>query len=179
MSSWAPMDATPNVTVAPATSDDAGDLALVAGACFPLACPPSVPAGDVAAFIAANLSARRFAGYLADPTHQVLAARCDGRIVGYAMLISGADGDTELSKMYVLEQFHHRGVAAQLMRRAVDRAREDGAGAVWLGVNRDNTRAQRFYRKHGFTVTGTRSFQVGETLETDFIMRRLLREPTP
>ena len=145
--------------------------------CFPLACPPSVAPKDVTAFIAAHLSEERFTEYLADPSHHVLVARSGGRIVGYAMVIGGQDYEpVELSKMYVLPEFHG-GPAGELMSHAVDWATSRGAPAIRLGVNRNNERAQRFYRKCGFEVTGTRSFQVGESLQTDFIMERPL--PTP
>lgn len=163
--------------VSAATAADAPELAKVAAQCFPLACPPSVPPGDVAAFIGAHLSEGRFAEYLADRSHHVLVARSGGRIVGYTLLLRPSEADpAELSKMYVLPEFHG-GPAGELMRHALDWAIACGAPAVWLGVNRANERAQRFYRRHGFEVTGTRSFQIGESLESDFIMERRL--PTP
>lgn len=161
-------------TVSAATTADAPELAGVAAVCFPLACPPSVAAADVAAFIDANLSQDRFLGYLEDPAHHVLIARSGARIVGYAMLVRHQDDQpAELSKMYVLPEFHG-GPAAELIRHVIDWATACGAPAVWLGVNRKNERAQRFYRKHGFDVTGTRTFQVGESLESDFVMQRPL-----
>ena len=58
------------VVAAPA---DAAELATVAAATFPLACPPSVTHEDVATFIDAQLSAIRFTEYLADPDKRVLA----------------------------------------------------------------------------------------------------------
>lgn len=163
--------------VSKATTADASELAAVAAECFPLACPPSVAPKDVAAFIAAHLSEERFTEYLDDSSYHVLIARSDGQIVGYAMVIRGPDDEpVELSKMYVLPEFHG-GPAGELMSHAVDWATSRGAPAIRLGVNRNNERAQRFYRKCGFEVTGTRSFQVGASLQTDFIMERPL--PTP
>src|SRR3954462_5034395 len=100
------------VEVTPAAEADLHELADVAARTFPLACPPSTGADDVAAFIAENLSAARFPDYLADSDRVVLVARDDARIRGYAMLIRGvvADADVqkavplrpavELSKMY-------------------------------------------------------------------------------
>ncbi|MEO6997186.1 MAG: GNAT family N-acetyltransferase, partial [Terracoccus sp.] len=45
---------------------------------------------------------------------------------------------------------------------------------VWLGVNQQNERAQRFYAKSGFTVVGTKRFLVGDRYEDDFVMERPL-----
>lgn len=175
-----------DTTIDRADTDDIDALAAVAAATFPLACPPGSTPEDEAAFIAANLSADRFAEYLADPERLVLKAVQDGRIVGYALLntFPPADPDvaaviterpvTELSKMYVLPGQHGNGVSGALMRTALDAARDGGSTAVWLGVNQQNVRAQRFYGKHGFTVAGTKTFTVGTQLHHDYVMRHEL-----
>jgi ribosomal protein S18 acetylase RimI-like enzyme len=174
------------VQVTSATERDLPGLADVAARTFPLACPPSVTPANVAAFIAENLSQARFSEYLADPGRAVLAAHDDDRIVGYAMLIRGVIDDAdvqravvlrpavELSKMYVLPDGHGAGVSASLMAAAVDEARALGAACVWLGVNQENQRAQRFYAKHGFVVSGTKTFRLGEGVENDYVMVRPL-----
>jgi GNAT superfamily N-acetyltransferase len=152
-------------------SADAGELAAVAAQTFPLACPPSTPAKDIALFIDAHLSAERFAEYLADPRRAIVAAAQDGRIIGYAMLIRDAAGDTaELSKMYVLPDHHGTGASRALMERTLATAASWGVRSVWLGVNQANQRAQRFYAKSGFNINGTRTFQVGSRVEHDYLM---------
>jgi ribosomal protein S18 acetylase RimI-like enzyme len=170
--------------VAAATAADLHELADVAAQTFPLACPPSVGGDDVAAFIAENLSEQKFRGYLTDPDRLVLAARDDRRMVGYAMLIRGVPDDDdvqravtqrpaiELSKMYVLPDRHGGGVSAALMSAVLGGAHELGNRVVWLGVNQQNRRAQRFYGKHGFTVSGTKTFRLGVTIENDYVMVR-------
>ena len=172
--------------VTPAAQVDLPELADVAARTFPLACPPSAGPDDVAAFIAENLSAERFRDYLADPDRAVLIARDDGRISGYAMLIRGvvADADVqravpmrpavELSKMYVLPDAHGAGVSAAIMTAALDASRALGAACVWLGVNQENQRAQRFYAKHGFQISGTKTFRLGGRVEDDYVMVRAL-----
>lgn len=91
---------------------------------------------NIAAFVGANLSADRFAEYLADPQRTVLTATHDDRIIGYAMLIRGSDDDVELSKIYVAHEHHGTGVATALMDLALATAGEWGAGRVWLGSTR-------------------------------------------
>lgn len=168
--------------VFPATRADLPELADVAARTFPLACPPSVTAENIAVFVAENLSPHRFAEYLTDPDRIVLAARDGERIVGYAMLIRGVPDDEdvqravsprpaiEVSKMYVLPESHGTGASSALMTEALTLARETGYRCVWLGVNQENRRAQRFYAKHGFAVTGTKTFRVGAGVENDFVM---------
>lgn len=174
------------VRLAAANSVDAEDLADLAARTFPLACPPSVSAENIAAFIDAHLSAARFADYLTDPARVVLTAHRDHRIVGYSMLVHGVSDHhdiaqavkvrpaVELSKMYVAPDEHGTGVSTALMERALAAAADARAGCVWLGVNRNNGRAQRFYSKHGFLITGTRTFRVGGDLEHDYVMVRAL-----
>ncbi|UMB67792.1 GNAT family N-acetyltransferase [Mycobacterium paraterrae] len=170
--------------VATTSSVDAVELAAVAARTFPLACPPSVALPDIAAFIDANLSDARFTDYLADPQRLIFTTSDGGSITGYAMLISGVSDDpdvqravdirpaVELSKMYVLPAHHGSGAAAALMNAALTAAAERGDGCVWLGVNQKNARAQRFYAKSGFTVSGHRSFRLGDHLENDYVMVR-------
>ncbi|MET0453811.1 MAG: GNAT family N-acetyltransferase [Mycobacterium sp.] len=172
--------------VTPAVEADLPELADVAALTFPLACPPSVTPDNVAAFIAENLSVPRLRAYLGDASRTLLAARDDGRIVGYAMLIRGVPDDAdvqkavtarpaiELSKMYVLPDGHGAGVAAALMTAAIVRAQSLPAACIWLGVNQENQRAQRFYGKHGFTVAGTKTFRLGDHVENDYVMVRPL-----
>jgi ribosomal protein S18 acetylase RimI-like enzyme len=161
------------VSVAAADTGDAAELATVAAVTFPLACPASADPAHIAAHIAGNLSRERFDEYLCAPDRVVLAARIDGQIIGYAMAIRGTD-TVELSKMYVAPAHHGDGAAGALMQACLDWAAQIGAATVWLGVNQGNERAQRFYRKHGFVVTGTRTFQLGPTIENDFVMMRRL-----
>ncbi|MEZ0049560.1 ribosomal protein S18 acetylase RimI-like enzyme [Mycobacterium sp. MAA66] len=174
-----------SVRVIQAGSADLTELAAVAATTFPLACPPSAPPEQIAAFIAANLTEEHFAGYLGDPDRTVLVARAD-QILGYAMLIQGVPDDAdvqravplrpaiELSKMYVLPEAHGTGAGDALMTTAIDHATACGALSLWLGVNQENQRAQRFYAKHGYTVAGTKTFRLGNRLEHDFVLVRPL-----
>jgi ribosomal protein S18 acetylase RimI-like enzyme len=173
-------------TVTAATPADIDEVADVARRTFPLACPPSATPDNIVAFIEANLSPARFAEYLAAADRAVLVARDggDAPIVGYAMLIRGVPDDAdvqravtlrpavELSKIYVLPDSHGGAVSAALMQAGLGYARDVDAKSVWLGVNEENQRAQRFYAKHGFTITGTKTFQLGARIEHDFVMVR-------
>jgi len=174
------------IDVAAAVDTDLPELADVAARTFPLACPPSVTPENIVAFIDENLSQARFRAYLSDPDRAVLAARHDGRIVGYIMLIRGIPDDedvrtavtlrpaVELSKIYVLPDSHGAGVSSALMRAALQYATEAAAKCVWLGVNQQNQRAQRFYAKHGFNINGNKRFRLGTGIENDYVMVRPL-----
>jgi ribosomal protein S18 acetylase RimI-like enzyme len=174
------------IEIATAEPADLAELADVAARTFPLACPPAVTPDNVAAFVEENLSEARFRDYLGDPGRVVLTARENSRIIGYVMMIRGVPGDEdvqravtlrpsiELSKMYVLPESHGAGASSALMTAALRQAERLGAASVWLGVNQQNQRAQRFYAKHGFVVNGTKTFRLGAAIENDYVMVRAL-----
>jgi tRNA (guanine37-N1)-methyltransferase len=173
-------------TVRAAAAQDVRALAELAALTFPLACPPGSTEQDQQAFVAAHLSAERFAQYLADPAREVLVATDGAQLLGYTMTVAGepADADVraalrlrptiELSKCYVHPDQHGRGVAGALMAAVLERGAATDAAGMWLGVNQLNARAQAFYRRSGFEVVGTKHFQVGGRLEDDFVLERAL-----
>lgn len=174
------------ITVQPALLSDADELAAVAAVTFPLACPPHATAADIAEFIATVLSAECFSAYLTDESRHVLKAVEGDSIVGYAMLVSGEPADPtvgaaasmrptmEVSKVYVLPGRHGSGVAAALLEASIVMARESGCAAMWLGVNQENARAQRFYAKHGFERVGVKTFAVGTQTHHDYVLQVVL-----
>ena len=163
------------VRVTAAGTADVDELARVAACTFPLACPPTAASQNIAAFIDAHLSADRFTDYVDDPDRVVLIARDGSRIVGYAMLIRALPDDATLNVETTGNSF---AIGAARIAAALDHAARQKAHSIWLGVNQNNQRAQRFYAKHGFTVTGTRTFHLGygisAGLENDYVMVRPL-----
>lgn len=177
------------VTIRLATPADAAALAEVAAVTFPSACPPDMPREDVDAFVATQLSAERFRGYLAE-ADRLLLVEDEGNgapLGGYTMVVLGepyaADvaacirlrPSSELSKCYVRADRQGSGVARDLLQRTIAATADRGATGMWLGTNAANARAQRFYEKAGFERVGTRRFQVGGRLEHDVVMERALR----
>jgi diamine N-acetyltransferase len=172
--------------IRPAVPADAAVLAAVAAVTFPLACPPHTTEEAKADFIATHLSEANFDAYLADPDRDLFVAEEGGRALGYTMLVAGDPTDPdvagaittrptiELSKVYVLPDAHGGGVASALVAASIEAARARGAAAVWLGVNQENGRANRFYEKSGFALVGEKRFLVGERYEDDFVRELVL-----
>ncbi|MCF8549855.1 MAG: GNAT family N-acetyltransferase [Pontimonas sp.] len=175
-----------SVSIRRAAPADAPALASVAAATFALACPPGTTEANIALFIETSLSEHSFERYLTSPANRLWLAEEDGQPVGYAMAVHGEPTDpdiqaavvvrptVELSKIYVHESHHGTGVAEALMDIAITEAANSGAGSVWLGVNQQNVRANRFYEKQGFVLRGTRFFQVGDSMEADYVRERSL-----
>ncbi|MBM7367771.1 GNAT family N-acetyltransferase [Gordonia hydrophobica] len=193
---------TPDSTIVVETVTDpslAEAVADVAAITFPLACPPHSTPENIAAHIAQQLSAERFAEYITDPVKQVLVARTrDAAIIGYSLLAHevptidavhaavlaapggadaiAADTVTEISKMYVLPDHHaahnQQRPAHVLMAAAIDAAADRGSTYIWLGVHSGNERAKKYYTKMGFTQIGTKSFNMNGAIEHDFVLGR-------
>jgi diamine N-acetyltransferase len=110
----------------------------------------------------------------------------DDVAIGYAMLVVAEPADpdvaasitlrptSELSKLYVRSGHHGAGISVALLAAAADSARAAGCAGMWLGVNEENARANRFYEKSGFLRVGTKKFLLGETYEDDFVRERPL-----
>lgn len=118
---------------------------------------------------------------LLDPGMEWLVAANDDRIVGYAKLRALSApapqpqlGALELQQIYVLRDWHGQGVAEELMRWALDRARALHAPEIYLTVFDHNERAKRFYARHGFVEVGRCTFQLGNRVDDDRIWRRPL-----
>jgi ribosomal protein S18 acetylase RimI-like enzyme len=174
------------VLIRPAGPADAPALSEVASATFALACPPHTSPDAIADFIAKTFTVEKFDGYLADPLRVLFLATHAETAIGYALLVLDEPSDPnvassitlhptcELSKLYVRPGHHGSGVSANLVAACVDAARSAGRAGMWLGVNEENQRANRFYEKNGFVRVGTKQFLVGERLEDDFVRERPL-----
>lgn len=166
---------------------DAAGLADLAALTFPLACPPSLDREAVAAFIAANLSAESFLGYLKDPSHVVLAGVDDGQAMrAYALLVRGTAMDEVcapmirarptmgISKFYLDPSLHGSGEAGRMLDTVIELAGSEAALSLWLATNVANARARAFYVRHGFAERGERDFLVGGVPNRDVVFERPL-----
>lgn len=76
-------------------------------------------------------------------------------LLGFALGRSAA-GECELLSLAVTAGQRRRGVGAALLTAALDRARADGVGRMFLEVAEDNAVAQHLYQQFGFTRVGRR-----------------------
>ena len=160
----------------PGTVDDADQLADLAAATFPLACPSGMDRAAIDAHIRLRLSTDAFRITVAEAGVELTVA-IDGpdRVVGYLLLVSAAE-EPEVRQVYVRPTHFGTGVADGLMRHALMRA---GDRAVWLGTSKQNVRAIAFYRRHGFEIAGERTFWVAGVSNDDWVMRREPRAAPP
>jgi ribosomal protein S18 acetylase RimI-like enzyme len=120
--------------------------------------------------------------YLAAPTSTLWIAEyaATGAPIGYALNcppdlpVPLEPGDIELKRIYTLSRFHGTGIGAALLEASFSDARARAAPRLLLGTYKENHRAVAFYTKKGFTLAGTRKFQVGDRLFDDIVLAKRL-----
>lgn len=116
-------------------------------------------------------SEKGFSDALLQERNVFLVARStDGRIVGYCGMYGVAD-EGEITNVAVEETYRRRGIAASLLLRLKEYARQDGIAAVFLEVRRSNEAAVRLYEKSGFAVCGIRKAFYRRPVEDALTMR--------
>lgn len=165
-----------HMTVRRATLSDVAALTSFGRRVYHATFAPQTNAEDLAAYLDSAYTEERQQAEISDPAMDTLLLEQDSVLAAFAQLRPGiGDGvegprPVELWRFYVDHPWHGRGVAAPLMAAVEDAARARGARTLWLGVWERNTRAQAFYRKHGFTVAGSHIFWVGRDPQRDLIM---------
>jgi diamine N-acetyltransferase len=136
-------------------------------------------AENMAAYIASAFYPLKQAEELADPASVFLIAELGGSAVGYARLLegeapAGVGGirPIELVRIYAEQGWIGHGIGSALMRACLDEARQREHDVLWLGVWEYNPRAIAFYHKWGFLEAGTQTFQLGDELQEDLLMKR-------
>ena len=82
----------------------------------------------------------------------------------------------ELKRFYVLKAFHGGGIAQGMMDFFLAYADEHKYAVAFLGVWEFNFRAQKFYQKYGFEISGHRhDFPIGSTPQTDIYLWKFLK----
>jgi ribosomal protein S18 acetylase RimI-like enzyme len=106
----------------------------------------------------------------------------DGIACGYTKLLLQATHplietkSIELEKIYVRKNYLGKDAGSLLMKHAINYTKSSGHTTLFLGVWEENKRAVAFYKKFGFEVFTTRTFQLGSTLCDDFMMKLELNQ---
>lgn len=119
------------------------------------------------------------ASEISDPSQMTLLSEDAGRLIGFAQLrwgnapacVSGKYPG-EIQRLYVVNDWHGKGVAQALMNACIEAIKQHGSDVIWLGVWERNPRAISFYQKCGFVEVGDHIFPVGNDPQRDLILVR-------
>jgi ribosomal protein S18 acetylase RimI-like enzyme len=173
------------LTIRRATPADAPAVAELALRTFMDAFADSDP-HDLALHVARTYGVPQQSAEIAHPGIITLLAEVDGHPAAYAQIrhvtppscVTDANA-VEISRFYVDQAWHGRGIAQRLMHAALAEVRGMGARTAWLMTYEHNHRALAYYAKEGFREVGRHGYLFGNTLEMDRVLVRTLDGDTP
>lgn len=133
---------------------------------------------NLARYLAEGFSEEKLAAELKNESSAFYFAEEEDKILGYLKVNVGEaqnepqDPDAlEIERIYVLQEFHGKGVGLMLYEQALSIAHDLNSPYIWLGVWEKNSRAIRFYENQGFVAFDQHIFQLGEDAQTDILMK--------
>lgn len=102
-----------------------------------------------------------------------LVAEENGKILGYAGLISAAD-EGDITNVSVSKTSRQKGIGNSLLEGLLDRARSFELKKIFLEVRASNEAAIRLYEKNSFQQVGVRKGYYTEPVEDALLMCREL-----
>jgi ribosomal-protein-alanine N-acetyltransferase len=103
-----------------------------------------------------------------------IVADDDGVIAGYGGLLAQRGGHADVLTLAVAAHRWGEGIGGALLDRLLSEASRRGCREVFLEVRVDNDRAQRLYRRRGFTDIGVRRGYY-QPSGTDALVMRLIQ----
>ena len=158
------------------TIDDVAELTVLARQTFYDTFTGTCTEEDMQSFLEQYFNEVQLSIELNNPDTYCFFAEADGVPVAYLHFMEEYSNfplmkkwkALELKRIYVLKEFHGKGIAQKLMDVILTFAKGNNYEVVWLGVWEHNIRAQKFYEKYGFVNSGhTHDFPIGNTPQTD------------
>lgn len=164
-----------------ARREDAPVIAAISRETFQSAFASQNTVEDMEKFMSEQFTAQRLMDQVGAQGNTFLMAYVDNKLVGYVRLLEGfppqelKEGPTiEIARIYAVSEVIGKGVGSALMQRCIEIAIEKKKGSIWLGVWEKNDRAIAFYTKWGFEKFGEHDFLLGNDVQRDWMMRKLL-----
>lgn len=169
-----------NLSIRQAITDDTALLAEIGASTFRDTFAPYHTKADLDLYIAKTYNTDAVAHNLLQTDIRYALACNEQQSAGYTkILLNGTHPDltgkvAEIEKIYVRQQFLGTGTGWKLMEEACNYLKQLEYNTVFLGVWEKNERAIGFYKKFGFEQFSTRSFQLGQTLCNDYMLKLIL-----
>ena len=155
-------------------------LASLGAATFTATFGHLYPPEDLRTFLVDAHSAEAWGRMLADPEFAAwVALLTDATPIGF--IVAGVcklpverreSTAGEIHKLYVLAQYHNLRLGSRLMDIGLEWLKAQGRAPLYIGVWSENVGAQRFYERYGFKKVGEYGFEVGKTIDREFILKR-------
>ena len=133
-------------------------------------------------FMNESFSLQLLMAEVSDPINVFFTAFMDDELAGYAKLTESKNppeledaNAIEIGRIYAAQKTIGQGLGKALMEHCIKLAAEKNKELIWLGVWERNQRAISFYQKFGFEKFGEHDFVLGNDVQTDWLMKKMLR----
>lgn len=136
-------------------------------------------AANMRSYLEKTFTADQIRKDIEDPRCTFILVYDNHLVIGYAKLVKGNSEPNEprkieIERIYAIEEYIGRKAGKTLMQTCLNFAQREGYRKVWLGVWENNPRAIAFYEKWGFKKVGTHPFLLGDDVQTDLVMEKIL-----
>nr|ACD54701.1 GCN5-related N-acetyltransferase-like protein [Adineta vaga] len=138
---------------------------------------------DIKNYFNSSVSPESFAKTISDPKQAtwIIEDRTNGKFAAFANagpckmtlpeIEKGKDG--EIYRLYVLRHYQDDKLGETLMNVSLSWLEKQYPGRpIWLGVWKENLKAQEFHKQYNFKKVGERFYQIGEYKRPSFIMKK-------
>jgi ribosomal protein S18 acetylase RimI-like enzyme len=130
----------------------------------------SAPKKEIEHYLRNNFSEERIQQELKRSKNEYYFIYHQEKIAGFSKIIFNspnesivADNITQLSRLYLLEEYYNLGLGKALFDFNISLAKKYNQVGVWLAVWIENKRAISFYKKLGFKKVGHSNYRISET----------------
>lgn len=170
-----------DITIRLATEKDADLIADISRRTFYDTFAPWNSRENMDLFMNKQFTRERLLAEVGEPGSIFLLAYMANEPAGYVRMREGpgpvALGNIpamEIARIYAEQHTIGKGVGSRLMQECIQITREKGKLAVWLGVWEQNQQAIDFYHKWGFKKFGDHTFILGNEVQTDWLMKKMV-----
>jgi ribosomal protein S18 acetylase RimI-like enzyme len=136
---------------------------------------------DMDKFLNEQFTIGRLLLEVGQPNNVFLLAYDEKEVAGYVKLrdaekpaVLKETNALEIARLYAMAGMIGKGVGSLLMQASINVAKEKAKELLWLGVWEKNQRAIDFYARWGFEKFDETDFLLGNDLQRDWLMRKLL-----
>jgi ribosomal protein S18 acetylase RimI-like enzyme len=102
-----------------------------------------------------NLVKEMMCDALKEQPDGIFVAEINGKIVGFVIVLRREWFNTAyLDYIQVKTNWINKGVGHELLEKCIEWARKKGTRIIYTETGRNNDEAIKFYKKHGFQITG-------------------------
>ncbi len=133
---------------------------------------------DLHQYLSDNLNTVKLTSELNNENSNFYFAIFEDQNIGYLKINFGdaqteikGDHGLEIERIYVFREYQGKKVGFFLLNFAVEIGRKLGMKYIWLGVWEENLKAINFYKKVGFWQFDSHMFKLGDSMQTDIMMK--------